>query len=387
MLTLKLIWWISAFVIFEAMIGYPLSLWLLNKILHIKENKKDLSYEPTVAVMVVAHNEEKVIEAKLNNLLEIDYPQEKLEFLIASDFCTDNTDKIVENFIASHPGVKIRLHKSEKHLGKTNAQNETQTFCASEILVMTDANAMFDKHAVRELVSFFATPDVAYVCGQLKYVNAGENATAASEGLYWKLDLMCRHIESKLQTITAGNGSIYAVRNKEYVKISPIEGHDSKLPRTYALQQKRALYNPQAISYEKAGENNADELKRKIRMNQRLWVGIFPDIRILNIFKYRWFSYFYFGHRTCRYLLWITHLIVLLVNIPLFSQAWWWRFTLFAQVLFYIIALWGWFTKSRNRLVRITTYYSMTILSQWLGTVRGLTGQAKSTWEKAESTR
>ena len=214
MLIIKIIWWFSVFIIFEAMIGYPLSLVALDKVIK-RKNKKDYLYEPTVSVMVAAHNEEKVIEKKLNNLLELDYPHEKLDFLIASDFSTDGTNEIVEQFIKSHPERKIQIHKSKSHLGKTNAQDETQELCDSEILVMTDANAMMEKESVRELVASFSSDDIAYVTGQLKYINSTSNVTAGSEGFYWKLDLMCRNIESNIQTITAGNGSIYAVRNRE----------------------------------------------------------------------------------------------------------------------------------------------------------------------------
>ena len=222
MQALKIIWCIVIFIIFWAMIGYPVSLIILDKLLK-KDNKKNKSYEPTVTIMVVAHNEEKIIREKLNNLLEIEYPKEKLEFLIASDFSTDKTDEIVEDFINKYPDRHIRIHKSINHFGKTNAQNETRELCETEILVMTDANAMFQSDAVHELVSYFAEPDIAYVSGRLKYLNTEKNNTANSEGFYWKMDLMCRGIESRFQTITAGNGAIYAVKNEDYKKISPIE--------------------------------------------------------------------------------------------------------------------------------------------------------------------
>lgn len=191
MLALKIVWWVAVFVIFWAMIGYPASLVILNTLFK-KRNKKDTSYEPTVTIMVVAHNEEKVIAEKLQNLLDTDYPANKLEFLIASDFSTDKTDEIVELFIATHPERKIHIHKSVNHYGKTNAQNETQELCDTEILVMTDANAMFEPNAVRELVSYFTDPSIAYVSGQLRYMNTEGNKTANSEGFYWKIDLMCR---------------------------------------------------------------------------------------------------------------------------------------------------------------------------------------------------
>ena len=280
MLILIIIGVIAGFVIYWAMIGYPLSLVVLNKLIK-RENKKNYLYQPTVTVMVVSHNEEKVIRDKLQNLLEIDYPAEKLEFLIASDFSTDKTNEIVEDFICSHPERKIRIHKTVNHRGKTNAQNETQELCNTEILVMTDANAMFDPLAVKELSASFIDPSIAYVTGRLSYVNTDGNTTASSEGFYWKLDLMCRRIESRLQTITAGNGAIYAVRNKDYRKVDPISCHDSNFPLLYALEKKRAIYNPDAVAYEKAGEVDQDEFKRKIRMNRNILKAILPDMRIV----------------------------------------------------------------------------------------------------------
>ena len=369
------------------MIGYPLSLVFLNKLFK-KKNKKDKTYEPTVTIMVVAHNEEKVIAEKLQNLLDTDYPADKLEFLIASDFSTDKTDEIVESFISAHPEWRIRIHKSVNHFGKTNAQNETQELCGTEILVMTDANAIFEPNAVRELVSYFTDLDIAYVSGQLKYMNIEGNSTASSEGFYWKLDLMCRDIESRFQTITAGNGAIYAVRNKDYEKIPPIECHDSSFPIVYALEKKRAIYNSDAIAYEKAGEVNEDEFKRKVRMNRLILRGICPDIRVFNVFSYHWFSYFYFGHRTCRYLLWLMHLFALSINIPLaINCGWFWKVSLVLQVLFYLIAIIGWTTKSSNRLIKIASYYCMTVIAQWKGVINNATGKSKPVWEKAESTR
>lgn len=387
MLALKTIWWIAFFVIFWAMIGYPVSLVILNKLFK-KKNKKDESYEPTVTIMVVAHNEEKVIAEKLQNLLTTDYPVDKLKFLIASDFSTDKTDEIVNEFIAAHPERHIRIHKSVNHYGKTNAQNESQELCDTEILVMTDANAMFKANAVRELVSFFTDPDIAYVSGQLRYINTDRNKTANSEGFYWKLDLICRNIESKFQTITAGNGAIYAVRNKDYKKIPPIECHDSSFPIIYALEKKRAIYNPGAIAYEKAGEENEDEFQRKVRMNRIILRGICPDLKVFNVFTYHWFSYFYFGHRTCRYLLWLMHLLTLLINVPLaLGGEWFWKMTFALQILFYLIALIGWITKSGNKIVKIVSYYCMTVIAQWKGVINILTGKSKPVWEKAESTR
>lgn len=384
---IKAVWGICVFIIFWAMIGYPISLNLLGVLFQNRRNNSIDAFEPSVTIMVVAHNEEKVILEKLNNLIELDYPADKTSFLVTSDYSTDATNEIVEKFICEHSNRNIRLHKTIEHKGKTNAQNEAWHLVDSEILILTDANAMFEKNAIKELVSSFYDENIVYVCGQLKYVNTSENTTANTEGFYWKLDLKCREIESNIQTITAGNGAIYACRNKYYKMIDPIGCHDSSWPLLYALDKKRSIYNKNAVAYEKAGEIVEDEFKRKVRMNRGILRGILPDIRILNIVKYHWFTFFYLGHRTCRYLLWLMHLLAFVLNIPLIGCGSFWYLTFGLQIVFYFLAFCGWVSNTNCRIIKIIYYYCMTVAAQWCGVINMITGKAKPTWDKAESTR
>jgi cellulose synthase/poly-beta-1,6-N-acetylglucosamine synthase-like glycosyltransferase len=380
------IWFLSAFIIFWAMIGYPISLKILSKIIKRRPTHLD-GYEPTVTVMVVAHDEEKVIKEKLDNIVSVDYPIEKLDILVTSDHSTDCTNQIVKDYIECHKNRKIQLYVTKEHRGKTNAQNEAQKLVESEILVLTDANSIFEKDAIRQLVSCFYDESVAYVTGRLCYINDSCNMTANSEGFYWRLDLMERKMESDIQTITAGNGAIYACRNRLYKVIDPIKCHDLIWPLQYALDKKRALYNPRAIAYEKAGESDEDEFKRKVRMNRTILKDILPDLKILNIFKYKWFTYFYLGHRTFRYLLWIAHIFLLASNIIIAFKYKWAKIMLGLQSLFYIIALAGKIRKNPNKLERISWYYLMTMIAQLCGAKNMLLGKTKPTWDKAETTR
>lgn len=380
---------LSFFMIFFAMIGYPILLIVLDKILKPKPIEKNKDYEPTVSYMIVAHNEEDVIEKKLENALNINYPKDKLEIVIASDYSTDNTNKIVENFIENHRDYDMKLYKSIEHQGKTNAQNEAQKITNGEILVMTDANAILKENAIRELVSSFSSKEVVYVCGKLEYINDFENYTNLSESTYWNLDLKLRDIESRFQTITAGNGSIYAVRNKEYIIIPDISCHDSAMPYQYALKQKKALFNPDAISYEKTGSKNSDEFKRKIRMNRTI-LHIFNDsFKVLNLKKFRWFSLFFFGHRICRYMLWLMHIIFIICNMCLFiiTKNIFLLIMLIMQFLIIILGVYSIKKSIKNKYLHMIGYYAMTVLAQCVAAYKQATGQAKPIWEKADSTR
>lgn len=384
---LEVSFYVGAFVILWAMVGYPLSLKLLRSIYKNKRLIKDYSFQPTVTVMVVAHNEEKVILRKLENIISLDYPKDKIEFLISSDNSTDRTNEIVKEFIEKNPDYKIRLYEVKERKGKTNAQNEAQKTVKSEILVMTDANSILKKDSIKELVAAFSSPDVSYVTGQLIIVNKDDSDIAKLENTYWDLDTKLRKIESDIQTITAGNGALYACRNEEYYDFDPIKCHDINMPRYYALKNKKALYNPDAIAYEKAGEVIEDEFKRKVRMNRGILRDILPDVRIFNFLKYGWFSYFYFGHRTCRYLLWISHFIVLLSNALLLNEGYFYLVTFIGQIVFYLLAMIKWKTKINNKIFNIIYYYTITVIAQWVGVYNNLTGKVKPFWEKAESTR
>lgn len=387
MIIFKILFFVSAFVIFWAMIGYNYSIKLLGKIYSKKVIDKDYDYTPTVTVMVVAHNEEKVILSKLENIIKLDYPKDKIKFLIASDNSTDQTNEIVTKYIDAHKEHDIRLFEVKARKGKTNAQNEAQKTVSTEFLVMTDANAMLDTNAVRELMAAFTNENIAYVTGKLSLINPDITDVSDAEKNYWDSDLAIRDIESRIQTITAGNGALYACRTNEYVDFNPIKSHDSSMPIHFGLKNKRCIANHDAIAYEKAGESIEDEFGRKVRMNRIILSHIMPDIRLLNIFKYKWFTYFYFGHRTCRYLLWISHGIIFITSGILSYESNIYTVLFIGQVAFYLLAGLKIVLKTNNKILTLIYYYTVTIAAQWVGVYRVLSGKAKPFWEKAESTR
>lgn len=379
---------VSVFIVFYAMVGYPLVLMLLDKTMKLGPIKRLSNYQPTVTCLIVAHNEEKVIEQKLENVLLLDYPANKLEIVVTSDYSTDRTNKIVNDFIERHPERRLRLYCSKERKGKTNAQNEAQKTIHSEILVMTDANAMLKSDAITRLVECFGSDKIAYVCGKLIYTNSAESLTSDSESTYWNLDLRMRDIESRIDTITAGNGAIYACRNCEYHNFDPISCHDGAMPCYYASKGMKALFATDAIAYEKAGAVNTDEFKRKVRMNRGLLKRLFGDWGYLNVFAYGWFSFFYFGHRMCRHYLGVCHFFAFLSTILMVVGG-----SLFGAILAMIqfsgliIVLYQIHHTISNKFFRMIGYYGMTVIAQYVAIWKSITGKQKAVWEKAESTR
>lgn len=381
---MKIIFFIAGFAIFYAMIGYPLTLLVLEKILK-RENTKDLSYKLFVSVIITAYNEEKVIEKKLENIVATTYPN--YEVIVANDASSDRTVEIVNDFIRKHPDKNIRLNTVKNHLGKTNAQDEAVEIARGEIIVFSDANSMFRKDAIDELVSYFTDENIEYVCGSLIYCKDDDIASVVAENSYWDVELLMRKIESEISTIAAGNGAIYAVRKKDYRHYNLVSSHDYEMPLAAGLNNKRALYNPQAIAVEKAGATTKDEFKRKVRMQRRILSNIFTNLRRLNIFKYGWFSFFHFNHKTLRFLQAFNHIVLFIANLGLLNQGVFYRVFFLGQVGFFTLAAIGKLTESKAKIFYFPRYYTMMMLAQIKGVINEATGKSKPTWEKAETTR
>lgn len=381
---MKIIFYIAGFAIFYAMIGYPLTLLILEKILK-RKNSKDLSKKPFVSVIISAYNEEKVIEKKLENIIQTSYPN--YEVIVANDASNDRTVPIVEDFIKNHPDKNIRLNTVKNHLGKTNAQDEAVEVANGEIIVFSDANSMFKADAIDELVSFFTDDDIEYVCGSLIYAKDDDIASVVAENSYWDAELLMRKIESEISTIAAGNGAIYAVRKKDYRNYDLVSSHDYEMPLAAGLNHKRALYNPAAIAVEKAGATTKDEFKRKVRMQRRILTNLFTNLRRLNIFEYSWFSFFHFNHKTLRFLQAFNHILLFVSNLALLNHGLFYRIFFMGQVAFFTLAAIGKLTNSKVKIFYFPRYYSMMMLAQLKGAYNEASGKSKPTWEKAETTR
>lgn len=384
---LELFFLLSVALIFHAMIGYPLSLKIIYKLVPKEKRVVDTSLRPKVTIIIPAHNEEVVIRKKLDNLIQLKYPKELIEIIISSDHSTDRTNEIVESFIEEYPDFDIRLYIVKERKGKTNAQNEAVRIANGEILVFSDANAMLHEDAIIHLVSSFTQDDIIYVTGKLEYVNNLDSITSSAESNYWNYDLFMRKVESDIKTITAGNGAIYAIKKSEYVDFDPIECHDSAMPAYAAINHKKAIFNEKAIAFEKAGTTSADEFKRKVRMFRGGIKTIFTDIRKYNPFEYGWYSYFYFGHRACRRTLFIFHIIAFITNLMIIQDSPIYMITLLGQATFYLLAVLKLIFGFTNKLFYYPYYYSMTLVAQLIGTYNQITDRARPFWEKAESTR
>ncbi|MDB2087489.1 MAG: glycosyltransferase family 2 protein [Clostridium paraputrificum] len=382
---MEIIFWLCVILIIHSFIGYPISLKIINKIAKKDKISIDSDYCPFVTIVIPAHNEELVIESKLENITHLNYPSDKLEIIIASDNSTDSTNEIIKKFCEKSQFDNLRLYEVKERKGKTNAQNEAVKIANGEIIVFSDANSILKNDSVYQLVKYFSDDDVAYVSGRLVYINNNISETSEAENSYWNYDLMMREYESNISSITAGNGAIYAIRKKDYINLDPMYCHDSMMPIKSVICNKKAKYNKDAIAYEKAGETAEDEFKRKIRMARKNIAISYSDIQKYNPFKCGWFSYFYFCHRYLRNSLFILHLLLYISSLVLFNEGIVYYVAFIGQTIFYILSILG--IKNKSKMFYLPYYYTLTIVAQLKGAINEVSGKSKPFWEKAESTR
>jgi cellulose synthase/poly-beta-1,6-N-acetylglucosamine synthase-like glycosyltransferase len=362
--TLDVLFWVSLALVVWTHLAYPVVAYALARV-RAKPVQRDDSFWPTVAVVIAAHNEEMVIERRLQNLLELDYPREKLELVVTSDASTDRTEELAE-------GAGAHVIRNPRG-GKVAAQNAAARQTSTDIVAFSDANCTWAPDALRTLVRAFADPDVAYVCGRLNIVaDDGRN----KEGVYWRYELMVRAAESRIDSVTGGNGSIYAVRREDYVEVDPRFGHDLSFPYLMVQRGKRAVYEPDANAYEKATPTNEDEYRRKVRMFEHCWAIVLEGkmlrgLRPLYLVEV-------LSHRHLRYASGLLHIVLLAASIALVGHGLVYAVALGVQLGVLAAALLG---------VGLPRYYVLitwaTVAALWNYLRRGV----PSTWDVAEGTR
>lgn len=392
MIIIFILFWLSTGLLFFTHFGYPVALWLLDFIGlggragEVRGRKlseipppvdPDTEEEilPTVSLIVAAYNEETVIEGKVENALQLEYPRELLQVIVASDGSSDRTVEI-----AREAGADLVLDLPRG--GKISAQNAAAEAATGNLLAFSDANSTWEPEALAELIEPFRDERVGYVCGQVTFIGPdGGNL----EGAYWRYEMKVREMESELAGVTAGNGAIYAVRAEAYIPLRPSGSHDLSFPFALARERLASLYRSRAKATEKLVPSLEGELARKRRMMIGLW-DIVVGERMIDPRGYSPLYFFeLFSHRLLRYLSPLLHLVALLGSIALLGHGWFYGLALLLQVLLLLGAVLGRWIPLLP--FRISRYYVEVTLSIALGLWDRWRQGPPSAWEKAEGTR
>ena len=372
----KALFWFSAGALAWTHVGYPLAAAALARVRPRTVRKGNVT--PDVTIVVAAHDEASVIERRVQNLLSLDYPADRLDVVVASDASTDATDEIVER--VAEEDSRVRLLRFPRG-GKTATQDAAVRDTRGELIAFSDANSLWEPAALRKLVRSFADPDVAYVCGRLE-LNQPDGRSR--EGVYWRYELWVRESESSLAGITAGNGAIYAVRRSDYLETDPRLGHDLGFPYRMAQRGRRAVYEPEAVATEKAATQSEDEYGRRVRMHSQGWLHVlsgrvFAGGEPLFLFEI-------ISHRVLRYGSGLLHIVLLGSSFALVRRGVVYRAALAAQ-----LGALGLAAAGARRLpvptAALAYHYALMTAATLAGLARCLRSGTETTWEKAAGTR
>ncbi|MCG6186904.1 glycosyltransferase family 2 protein [Maribellus maritimus] len=393
MKALEIIFWISLFIIFYSYLGYGILLFLIIKIRRIlglaKPYTGNENYEPEVTLFVAAYNEKDYVDKKVKNSFSLNYPKEKVKHL----WVTDGSDDGTPDLLRKYEGIEV--HHLDERGGKIGAMNRGMQFVKTPIVIFSDGNTNLGEDSIREIVNLFKNPKVGCVSGEKRiYSKDADAAAGAGEGLYWKYESTLKKWDAELYSVVGAAGELFAIRTELWQEVEKDTLLDDFIiSLRVAMGGHTIQYNPNAYAIETASANVKEELKRKIRISAG---GIQSVIRLsplLNIFKYGTLSFQYISHRVLRWTL--TPLLLLLI-IPLnlilainvsFEISNLYTLLFYGQILFYIMALTGWFLENRKikvKILFIPYYFFIMNLSVFMGFRRYLKGNQSVKWERAK---
>jgi cellulose synthase/poly-beta-1,6-N-acetylglucosamine synthase-like glycosyltransferase len=381
---LEIVFWLSAALIVWTQLGYAAVLAVLVRSFARAPLPTPASTEPlpSISLIVAAHDEQSVIGVKVENALALDYPRELLELIVACDGCSDATAQR-----AREAGADIVLELPRS--GKIRAQDAAVRAARGDLVAFSDANALWEPGAASSLVGAFAAdPSVGYACGQVRFVQAAHGEAATNqEGLYWRYEMSVRTYESRLRSITAGNGAIYATRREAYLEVDPIMGHDLSFPFNMVKRGWRAVYVPGARASEKMVPSIEGEFARKRRMMSHTW----PIVVRGGMLSPRGYGLGYglmiLSHRILRYATPALHAVALVANVLLVLDGAGALYAVTFALQWALLVAAGLGGVVRIRPLLLARYYVLTTASLALGLWDWLWHGTTASWDAAEGTR
>ncbi|MBU0520029.1 glycosyltransferase family 2 protein [bacterium] len=333
---------------------------------------------PHVTMLLSAHNEETTIASKIENVLQQEYPQDRLDLIIVDDGSTDRTVEVVRGF----PSERIDLLVQESRAGKTAALNRAAVKATGDVLVFTDANAIYQPDAVQRLVAGFdKAGKIGVVCGELKYTQH-EQAVSDEESRYWGMEIMLKKAESNIGSLLGANGSIYAMRRELYQPLREDLISDFITPLLLTKAGYDTVYQPEAVSTEKSTRSLQSEFRRKKRIVQRGLYGLRVHSELLNPAAAGWLAIQLWSHKVLR---WLTPfwLIGILVSSALLYPVGFFKYLYILQILSYLAGFLGILMHASGRapsLLRIPAYVLMTMGAALSGVTGVIMGKKVVVW-------
>jgi cellulose synthase/poly-beta-1,6-N-acetylglucosamine synthase-like glycosyltransferase len=378
----ELIFWTALVIIAYVYFGYPLVAALRAKLRSRPRVRGPI--EPSVSILVIANNEAHRIAARIENLLDLDYPADRLEVIVASDGSTDDTVDIANRY--ADRGVTVRTFTTRR--GKSAVLNAVVPGLKSEIVLFADARQTFARNALRAIVENFADAKVGAVSGELVLTTgAGTAAAGCGTAFYWRYEKFIRSAEARGDSTVGATGAIYAIRRELFEKIPDDTILDDVLiPLRIVRQGYRVLFEAGARAYDSASATAQHEFVRKARTIAGTFQVLSRERWLFNPRENRlWFETM--SHKALRLTLPILHLAVLAASGALADQ-WLYRVLFVGQLMFYAGGVIGHLQRSEPRRSVVFSVPCAICLLSWatiVGFTRFLTNRQQATWERVAS--
>ncbi len=392
MVIFGLLFWFSVLFILYVYIGYP---FFLTVLAHLKRRPDTYPlFTPKVTLVIAAYNEEKAIASKLENTLALDFPKENLQILVAADGSDDRTVEIVRTFSAH--GVELSYQPERR--GKMAAIDSAMTLVRNEIVLFSDANNLYNKDALLELVKPFFDPNVGGVSGS-KNILESRDSLSKADGMYWRYESYIKMQETRLSSCTSAPGEILAIRRSLYRSLPPwIINDDFFIALNILRQGYRLVYAPAACSFEYSSLTEEDEDIRRSRIVAGRYQAMAISAELLP-WRNPLLVWQIVSHKFMRPFVPLAMISAFFLNIlaliwaPLSPQnkllelAWPYNaFFFVSQVIFYLVAWFGSNFKKSGRVAKLL-YIPAFLVNSNLSALRGLlsffTGKQTSLWQRA----
>lgn len=376
---MKILFWASILIILYVYIGYPLLIYVLS--LCYKKPLGGKYIYPTVSLLIAAYNEEKNIENKIQSVLSLDYPEQRLEMLIGSDGSTDKTDEIVSKYIND----RVKLFRQQQRQGKPTMLNLLAPHAKGEILVFTDARQRLDKNVLKELVKHFGDDKVGSVSAALFYESENHaNKTSAGIGLYWNYEKFIRKSESRMGSMLGATGALYAIRRELFPALPKnLILDDMYIPIKIVEKNYRAIFDSKAKVYDRVFKNPKDEFLRRVRTLAGNYQLFFYLGHLFNPLMGK-ISWQFFSHKFLRLIVPFLLVVIFITNM-LILKSFLYNFILTLQVIFYTLAFLGLIFKHKNRILDIPYMFCVMNSAAVIGLYKLLINKQNVLWEKPEN--
>jgi len=377
--------WCCLLAVLYAYVVYPLVISTCSRLFGRRKLPADLDGEnlPRACLLIAAYNEQDVIQNRIENALNLDYPHGKLDIVVASDGSSDTTAEIVRRYADR----RVVLLDFPQRRGKSTVVNDAMEAIDADVVLLSDANTDMEPDAARQLARWFQDPNVLAVCGRLELFDSrtGKNV----DGQYWRYENFLKRCEGRLDAALGANGAIYAIRREAFRPIPRDTLIDDLTIPLYAKLHGhgRIVYDSQAIAVEETAPDLRSEFRRRSRIGAggfqaiaRLWPLLHP--------RHGWTAFAFLSHKVlrwcCPFFLFGAILSnAVLIDVPLYRAIWG------IQLSFYAAAALGSLMTPHgivSRAARLAALFASVNFALLAGFARWLQGNQSGVWVRTPRT-